>query len=315
MNSERYKYTPDIEKLIEFSANGIVEKSITAQARFFTETAHGYDVFIGRAEQACGVITIDLHYGAAKSYTVVNQIKVDVTASAMVVIFHHSGTEVKIREQLNIEVENGAKLKLAIITDSRSLIVSDLSAVVSGGGFAEISVIDISNQCVVRNQTIQLAGDGAECSINGLYLTDNGEHVDNYIKINHLTSHTTSRQFLKGVVGGHSTAAFTGHIFVAKEAFQTSANQQNHNILISEKARINSRPWLEIYNDDVKCSHGATVGRLDAEVIYYMRQRGISEDVARLLQIEGFAEDVVRLDEFGELQNIVKQKIASRLAL
>ena len=108
------------------------------------------------------------------------------------------------------------------------------------------------------------------------------------MRVSHNVPDCSSRSLVKGVAGGEATGAFQGLVYVAPDAQRTDAQQQNRNILLSETARITTQPQLEIYADDVKCSHGATVGQMDSEAILYMRQRGLSEQQARRLQMEGF---------------------------
>ena len=141
--------------------------------------------------------------------------------------------------------------------------------------------------------TIQLRGAHAESEVNGLFLTGGEEHAELTIRTNHLVADCSSRSIARGVAGGKSVGRFEGMVYVAKDAQRTDAEQQNRNLLLSDQARIETMPQLEIYADDVKCSHGATVGQMDQEAIYYMRQRGIDEQQARRLQIAGFVEELV----------------------
>lgn len=313
MNRERYKYTPDIERLAEFKPTHTVKKSITALKSLYTEHPNGFTVETTRNHTCQGVVTIDLRYEQGGKYLVENSINTGSNSHLRLVIYHHSTQNAQIRETLKVQVGQGSRLDIVCISDTASSMVSDVKLTALGNSNATITVIDLNNQVLVRNQEIELAESGAEFTVNGLYLTDDSEHVDNYVRIEHQVDHCTSNQLFKGIMSGKSSAAFTGHIYVAKGAMQTAAFQENHNILLSDSARINTRPWLEIYADDVKCNHGATVGRLDPEAIYYMRQRGIPTDAARRLQITGFAEDVLNLQEFGELQDVIYQKISRKL--
>lgn len=314
-NRERYKYTRDIERIVDFDNFATVEKSIDAQKSIYDANSNGYAIYLERNSLCNGIVTADFRYEAGRNYSVSNSVTLAANTRLRLVIYHHSTSDARIKEQLNVEMGMDSRLEIVVIVDTRSTIVSDFNINSAQGSNVEITTLDINNKIVIRNQHLNLQGAGAECTVNGLYLTGGQEHVDNYVKVRHETPHCTSNQLFKGVLSGASTAAFTGHILVAQDAQQTAAYQQNHNILLSDSARINTRPQLEIYADDVKCNHGATVGRLDPEAIYYMRQRGIPTDAARRLQLTGFAEDVVKLDEFGELQAIIHQKIAQKLTL
>lgn len=139
---------------------------------------------------------------------------------------------------------------------------------------------------------VDLDGEGAELNLYGLYLCPNEERLNINVKVAHNVGRCTSRQLFKGIVGGRSRTGFYGLIYVAKDAQQTKAYQENHNLQLSEEAKVETRPQLEIYADDVECSHGATVGKLDEQEQFYMRSRGIPEDKARELQMISFISSV-----------------------
>ena len=129
----------------------------------------------------------------------------------------------------------------------------------------------------------------------------------------HRVSDCRSNSSVKGVAGGEAVGEFGGLVYVAPDAQRTDARQQSRNMLLSRTARITTQPQLEIYADDVKCSHGATVGQMDAEAIYYMRQRGLSEAAARRLQIEGFVGDIVRRSSFEPLHEAVMELVSEKM--
>ncbi|MCQ2176120.1 MAG: SufD family Fe-S cluster assembly protein [Bacteroidales bacterium] len=139
---------------------------------------------------------------------------------------------------------------------------------------------------------VDLDGENAELNLYGLYLCPNEERLNINVKVAHNVGRCTSRQLFKGIVGGRSRTGFYGLIYVAKDAQQTKAYQENHNLQLSEEAKVETRPQLEIYADDVECSHGATVGKLDEQEQFYMRSRGIPEDKARELQMISFISSV-----------------------
>ena len=141
---------------------------------------------------------------------------------------------------------------------------------------------------------IDLAGADAENSLGAAFLIGGREHAVVKLRTNHRVADCRSDSTVKGVAGGEAVGEFSGLVYVAQDAQRTDAQQQSRNVLLSDTARIMTMPQLEIYADDVKCSHGATVGQMDADAILYMRQRGLSEAQARRLQIEGFVGDIVR---------------------
>ncbi len=140
---------------------------------------------------------------------------------------------------------------------------------------------------------VDIDGEGADVSLAGLYLCGGDEQVSFDLEVRHNTGDSRSRQFFNGIAGGNARAAFHGRILVRPDAQRIKAFQENHNILLSETARVETSPQLEIYADDVECSHGATTGFLDADAQFYMRSRGIPEPEARVLQMISFLAPVL----------------------
>ena len=141
---------------------------------------------------------------------------------------------------------------------------------------------------------VRLAGEGAEANIYGAYVCGSQERVKISVDMHHDLPHCNSRQLFKGIAGGTSRVDFYGKIIVAQDAQRTEAYQENHNILLTDGAKVDTKPQLEIYADDVKCSHGATIGRLNEEEQFYMRSRGISLEDAKVLQMISFIAPVIK---------------------
>ena len=147
---------------------------------------------------------------------------------------------------------------------------------------------------LVRNNVHPvLAGEGGECLINGLFLGTGTQHLDNYMHVEHAAPHCGSRQFYNGILDGRSHGVFHGRIVVHKAAQKTDAKQTNRNLLLSDDAQIDTKPQLEIYADDVKCTHGATIGQIEENALFYLRSRGLSEQEAKKLLLMAFAEECV----------------------
>ena len=156
----------------------------------------------------------------------------------------------------------------------------------------------------IRNKVnVALKGEGSECSVNGLYLTDGHQHVDNCTAIEHCASHTTSHEHYRGIIDGRSRAAFSGIVRVKPNSQKISANQTNRNLLLSSQAEIDTRPQLEIFADDIKCAHGATVGQLNTDALFYLQSRGISPSEAKRLMMHGFINDFIHEIESPILRN------------
>jgi Fe-S cluster assembly protein SufD len=147
---------------------------------------------------------------------------------------------------------------------------------------------------LVRNDAnAVLDAEGAECTMNGLYLADGKQHVDNHTSIEHARPHCSSRQLYNGILGGAASAVFNGRIVVKPDAQKTDAIQKNRNLLLSADATIDTKPQLEIFADDVRCTHGATIGQMDPEALFYLRSRGVGSAQARQMLIYAFAAEVM----------------------
>ncbi len=168
---------------------------------------------------------------------------------------------------------------------------------------------------LARNEiVVELNGEGSECNLNGLYITGGRQHVDNYTTLDHAQPHSTSRELYKGVLDGKSQAVFHGRIIVRPEAQRTDAIQRNKNLLLSEGAVINTKPQLEIYADDVKCTHGATVGQVDADAIFYLRSRGIPLEEARNLLTYAFTSEMTSAMKAAQVREWLGAALLQRLA-
>lgn len=155
------------------------------------------------------------------------------------------------------------------------------------------NVITLHNGNTRNQLDLQFAGEGAECFLNGCVIADKKQHVDNNTVIDHAVGHCTSHQLYKYVLDDESTGAFAGRILVRKDAQKTSSEETNRNLCCTKQARMWTQPMLEIYADDVKCSHGSTVGQLNDQALFYMRQRGISEKEAKTLLQQAFVYEVI----------------------
>lgn len=142
---------------------------------------------------------------------------------------------------------------------------------------------------IVRNTVHPvLAGEGSNCDIYGLYVSEGRQHMDNFMRVEHASARCDSRQFYNGVLDGRSRGVFHGRIIVHEGAEKTDAKQTNRNLLLSDAAQIDTKPQLEIYNDDVKCTHGATIGQMDEEALFYLRSRGVCGKNAKMMMLRAF---------------------------
>lgn len=233
---------------------------------------------------------LHLTQATAVPFSVVNPTRLTVEVAAEVagqlVLLHAQADQATI----NVRLGEGAQL--------------DVVELFTAEAFVELGIVQASHsRCTVTlaelasaNLTCKIALNGAhaENDVNGVFLVSHAEHAVVDVQTTHRATDCRSKSLIKGVAAGSATGEFRGLVYVAPDAQRTDAQQQSRNIELSDTAHITTRPQLEIYADDVKCSHGATVGQMDTEAILYMRQRGLSEAQARALQIEGFVGDVVQ---------------------
>ena len=159
----------------------------------------------------------------------------------------------------------------------------------------------------------RLDAPGVDCELNGLFLVDGEQHVDSQTTIDHASPHGTSRELYKGILDGHSHGVFNGKILVRPGAQKTNAQQSNPNLLTSDRARINTKPTLEIQADDVKCTHGSTVGHLDEDALFYLRARGVEERAAREMLTVAFASEIAQSIPQPSLRAQVEQELARKI--
>ena len=169
---------------------------------------------------------------------------------------------------------------------------------------------------LVRNDAnAYLGGEGIECTLNGVYLGNDRQLIDNHTEIDHAMPHCNSHEIYKGILDGHSRGVFNGKIFVREDAQKTDAKQTNQTLLLSPTAQIDTKPQLEIFADDVKCTHGATIGQLSDEALFYLRARGISKDNARALLTYAFASDIVSRIKVDAIRAQLDRVLLSEQAL
>jgi Fe-S cluster assembly protein SufD len=178
---------------------------------------------------------------------------------------------------------------------------------------SRVSVLSLNGGKIRNELHVDLAGQGAEADLNGVYLMDKKQHIDNQVTVRHLVPNCYSSELFKGVLDDEATGVFNGYIYVEKDAQKTNAFQQNNNILITPQAQIDTMPFLEIYADDVKCSHGATVGQLDQDALFYLMQRGIGREDARMLLMYAFTSEVTSKIGIEPLRVSIEDMIKKRL--
>jgi Fe-S cluster assembly protein SufD len=191
--------------------------------------------------------------------------------------------------------------------------VASTRAEVSKDGAYDLTTVTLGARLSRHEIEVALVSPGAECHVDGLYLVGTGQHTDTHSLIDHREPNCASRQTYKGILDGKSRAVFNGRVYVHEGASGTDAQQNNRNLLLSTDARVDTKPQLEIYNDDVKCAHGATVGQLEEEELFYLLSRGLHTDLARNLLTYGFAEEIVEKIKFDSIRAQLDEAILNRL--
>ncbi len=214
-----------------------------------------------------------------------------------------------------IELNENSKLDFYLVEsmDSAATQIHSLDAELAKNSTLSCRTLTLGGGLVRNNLKVSLNGEGAHCDMFGLYNTAGKQHVDNHTNVIHAAPHCTSNELYKGVLDQRSRAVFHGRINVEQDAQKTDAIQTNNNLLLSANAEIDTKPQLEIYADDVKCAHGATVGQIDEASLFYLRTRGIAEADARSLLTFAFVNDVMERVDIEALKDSVSAELAAKL--
>jgi len=215
------------------------------------------------------------------------------------------------------EIEQAAGSRLSLIRlqehaathTHTALLAADLAA----GATASIGLIDLGGRLVRNDVDVKLREAGAAIELFGVFLAANGQHVDEHTRIDHLAPETRSHETFRGIIGRRGHGVFNGKVVVHRGAQRIDAHQSNDNLLLSDQAEIDTKPELEIYADDVKCSHGSTVGELDGEQLFYLRSRGVDEPSARELLTIAFAATILERIPESALREQINARAATRL--
>jgi Fe-S cluster assembly protein SufD len=215
------------------------------------------------------------------------------------------------------QVRLGAGAVLELVTDQRetehAFHLHHLHARCEAGAILHSRAVSLGGRLVRNDLAAVLDGEGAHAAIDGVYLADHEELVDNHTSIDHAVAHCTSHELYKGILAGRGRAVFNGRILVRPDAQKTDAKQTNRALLLSDDATINSNPQLEIFADDVKCTHGAAVGQLDEEALFYLQARGLSPAQARDMLLHAFANEVLGEISVPELRLALEHRLFSRI--
>ena len=214
-----------------------------------------------------------------------------------------------------IVVKDGARLEHYRMQreSTKAFHTSITSAELGRNSSYDTTSINLGGQLSRHDISVVLDHEGAECWVDGLYLVGADQHTDTHSVIDHQQPHCKSHQLYKGILDGNARAVFNGKVFVREGAQKTDALQTNKNLLLSPQARVDTKPQLEIYADDVKCAHGAAVGQIDQEELFYLETRGINPELARSLLTYGFAEEVIEKIKIDSIRAALDEVVLRQL--
>ncbi len=216
-------------------------------------------------------------------------------------------------EHIRLIIREGASMELYRLQYMNRECVTQLDITMEAGAQLNLCTVTLNGEHVRNNIVVRMKGEGCQLDANGLYLVDREQECDNYIFVEHACPHCTSNELYKGIIDDAARARFNGHVLVQDGAVKTEAYMTNRNILLTDKAHVDTRPFLEIYNDDVKCSHGSTIGQLDQQALFYLRSRGIPERTAMMMLSYAFCDEVIRYIAIDSLRDTVGDMVKKRL--
>lgn len=238
-------------------------------------------------------------------------------ASIIVGFENFSTSEILANETINILQKKHSQLEISVIQNDipKIYLINNINLIQHEATYSKSNTISLNTSFVRNNLNVSFDGEHSETHLNGIYFVDNDELVDDHTIIQHNKPNCLSKENFRGILDGYARAVFNGKIYVARNAQKTNAYQSNKNILLSTEAKINTKPQLEIYADDVKCSHGATAGYLDREMLFYIASRGIGKEKAKSLLLNSFVAENIEQIGLPELRDSIKEEIAKQLHL
>lgn len=328
----KYKYTPEIPEVFRcrvplpgtsqaFLLNGVLTEEYRdgAGVVVLSEGEMGFRIAVpagSSSSDSTQIITVRDNKDT-RPISFSNSINLGANSSSNFLLCTHTLTldEFITESEINISAEEGSNCQIVVMQNEHNFSSHKIkfNIVQKRDSFVRINLVTLHGAKIENIIDAKLTEPGALCELNGIYLADGKQQINTTINMNHLVPHCNSRQLFKGILDNEARASFSGKIVVSKDAQKTEAYQSNHNLLLSRQAKVYAQPQLEIYADDVKCSHGATSGRLDENALFYMRSRGIGATEAKLLQQIAFVYDVLEKINNEQLRNRLQEMVESRL--
>jgi len=329
----QYKYTPEIPEpfrcrvplpgtLQAFLMNGVLREELSSEGGRISLSAKAERGFYlnvapyATMPETFQVISIrDSEGNGPISYSNTLLFGENSLSSMLLCAHTLSMEEFKTESELVINLEKGATASIVLMQNEHNLSSHTVNFKIrqAAGSSLKMNIISLHGGLLENIIDVRLEESNATCELNGAYLVDGKQVINTTVNMHHLVPGCISRQLFKGILDNESKALFSGKINVSKDAQKTEAYQANHNLLLSRSAKVYAQPQLEIYADDVKCSHGATSGRLDEMALFYMRSRGIGAAEAKLLQQVAFVYDVLEKIDNVHLRERLLELVESRL--
>jgi Fe-S cluster assembly protein SufD len=278
---------------LKLPRNAIVEAPI--QLLFLTEAVNG-----GQRAASPRVV---IHAGANSSATIVESYVSEGDSAYLTNVV------------IDLQIEDSAQIRHYKVQreSAASFHIATTKASLGPKAKYETTSINLGGAISRHNIDVVMDHEGAECAVDGLYMVEGSQHHDTHSVIDHRQPHCTSRQLYKGILDGKSRAVFNGKVFVRHGAQQTDAQQTNKNLLLSQEAQVDTKPQLEIYADDVKCTHGAAIGQLAEDELFYLESRGINPALAKNMLTYGFAEEVIERIKIDSIKRELDEAVLNRL--
>ena len=303
---------PHYNSLAPNTTDGLVAlNTAMAQDGIFIYVPHGTTM-----EQPIQIINL-LQAGESQMVQLRNLIVIEDRSQAHILVCNHTLSPAPFLSNTVTEVVAGSNAHIELVNmqneHNQSAHISHTHIAAQRGAQVSTNTLSLHGGFVRNNLHIALLGEGAHANAYGLLLADRQQHIDNSTLIEHAVPSCTSHELYKGVLDDEATGAFCGSIMVRPDAQRTEAYQSCNNLLLTSRATMNAKPQLEIYADDVRCSHGATVGQLNEEALFYLRSRGIGEHQAKLMLMFGFAHEVVQHIGIEPLRHRIDELVQLRL--
>lgn len=266
-------------------------------------------------EHTIEIVNVFTTDNAEQLTTLRNLIVADANAELSVVEQHqYAGGSALVNELTEVFVGENSTVDIYQLqnTATEQKHINTVQAYASRSSRFNVWNVNYGGAFVRNNVTVDLNGPGAEAHLNGTFYLEGNDHVDNHLLINHNEPDCFSNQLYKGLLDGKSTGIFNGKVYVKQDAQRTNAFQSNKNILLSDDATMNTKPELEIYADDVKCSHGATLGQIDETMLFYLRARGLDQKQAAGILNQAFVAEVIDTMKLDELKEILYRQLAAK---